>query len=98
MSSKNETNTLPCNYGAYMELLGWSSRMIKGDKRGFVDQKQPALLHQLSFRGKQWHVLCTILGKITHGATGTTSHIEHFHQNHGCNRRPRKDAVAQLFG
>lgn len=98
MSSNNEPNVIPCSYTEYLSLLDWSSRIVKGDKRGFVDANQPALLEQLAFNNVQWQILCTSLGKVTLGAIGTPSHIEHFYQSRGCKRRPRNDAIAQLFG
>lgn len=97
ISTDNTNNTIPCSFTDYIELLDWSSREVKDDKRGAVAQTQPSLLDQLQFNSNQWQILCSSLGKVTHGAIGAPNKVEHFHQSRGCKRRPRTDAVVQLF-
>ncbi|WP_119393786.1 transposase [Salinibius halmophilus] len=96
-SNLNEA-CLPCTQAQYFELLDWSSRVVRADKKGVISIEQPPLLQQLAFNQNQWQILCTSLGKVTHGAIGALNQVEHFHQSRGCKRRPRTDVVVQLFG
>lgn len=91
-------NVLPCTYLAYMELLDWSSRISKPDKRGVVDAKQPPLLAQLDFDHSQWQTICTELGRFTNGALGNSEKLRQYYQARGSTRIPVNAATKQLFG
>ncbi len=43
----------------YLELVDWSGRMIRNDKRGFLDQELPPILARLRISPQQWHVNTT---------------------------------------
>ncbi|RUL74567.1 hypothetical protein EKH80_13900 [Dyella choica] len=38
----------------YLELVDWSGRMVRDDKRGSVAPEVPAALAQLGLRERQW--------------------------------------------
>jgi len=43
----------------YLELLDWTVRIIRNDKRGFIDKKLPPILNRLELDPQQWHRNCT---------------------------------------
>lgn len=43
----------------YLELLDWTGRIIRNDKRGFIDKKLPPILSKLELDPQQWHRNCT---------------------------------------
>jgi len=43
----------------YLELLDWTGRIIRNDKRGFIDKKLPPILNRLELGPQQWHRNCT---------------------------------------
>jgi len=48
---------LPFGLKAYLELVDWSGRARRTDKRGHINNKQPKLLATLGLTGKQWELL-----------------------------------------
>lgn len=91
------TSTLPVTYLAYMDLLDWSSRIVKEGKKGAVDESVPLLLEALDFDHSQWHSVCTELGQA-HGALGNSTNRQKLHRSRGSTRSPQMPQVNKLFG
>ena len=49
--------TLPHTLQDYLELVDWTGRAIRDDKKGFIKLSQPKLLSILKLSGQQWRVL-----------------------------------------
>ena len=45
---------LPYHYCEYLELVDWSGRAIKADKRGAIDNQLPPILTRLGINAKHW--------------------------------------------
>jgi len=43
------TLSIPVNY---LELVDWTGRLVRSDKRGFIGQDKPAILHLLGIDGE----------------------------------------------
>ncbi len=43
----------------YLELVDWTGRIIRNDKRGFIDDALPPILRRLQLSAKQWHLNST---------------------------------------
>ena len=43
----------------YLELVDWTGRIIRNDKRGFIDIALPPILRRLQLSAKQWHLNTT---------------------------------------
>jgi hypothetical protein len=43
----------------YLELVDWTGRIIRSDKRGFIDDELPPILRRLQLSAKQWHLNTT---------------------------------------
>ncbi|GAB1262625.1 transposase [Aurantivibrio plasticivorans] len=50
---------LPFRLLDYLELVEWSGRIIREDKRGFIDQDLPPILERLCIAPEQWLTLTT---------------------------------------
>lgn len=48
---------LPCTLPDYLELVDWTGRAIRPDKKGFITAAQPRLLSTLKLSEQQWRVL-----------------------------------------
>jgi hypothetical protein len=46
---------LPITTQDYLELIGWSARLTRADKRGSVDVDEPPILRKLGLTEHQWH-------------------------------------------
>jgi len=43
----------------YLELVDWTGRIIRNEKRGFISNQLPPILHRLQIPPKQWHLNAT---------------------------------------
>jgi len=43
----------------YLELVDWTGRVIRHDKRGYIDSELPPILHRLQIPREQWHLNAT---------------------------------------
>jgi len=50
---------IPCLWMDYLELVDWTGRVIREDKKGHIPQKIPNILQRLNIQPQQWR-------KITH--------------------------------
>jgi REP element-mobilizing transposase RayT len=55
--------TLPHALQDYLELVDWTGRAIRGDKKGFIKLAQPRLLSTLKLSEQQWRVLALEIQK-----------------------------------
>jgi REP element-mobilizing transposase RayT len=66
-----EPVALPHTLKDYLELVDWTGRAIRGDKKGFIAVAQPRLLSTLNLSEQQWRVLALEIQKksilILHG-------------------------------
>lgn len=46
-------------YPDYLQLVDWTGRIVRHDKRGHIDGKLPPILARLQIDSKQWHVNAT---------------------------------------
>jgi len=52
----NQTRTgIVLAYRDYLELVDWTGRIIRNDKRGYIDNELPPILHRLQVLSEQWH-------------------------------------------
>ena len=54
---------LPYNLKDYLELVDWTGRVIRHDKKGYIKSTQPKLLNILGISDKQWQVLALQIQK-----------------------------------
>ncbi|WP_432468987.1 transposase [Agarivorans sp. Z349TD_8] len=55
----------------YLELVDWTGRIMRPDKRGAIPVQVPALLHSLGLDNETWLRLANDFGKTYHGAVGS---------------------------
>jgi len=67
----------------YLELVDWSGRMIRADKRGVISSETPALLGVLGLDHETWFTLAHDFGKEYHGAVGSLEELALFAEHTG---------------
>ena len=60
----------------YLELLDWTGRAIRHDKRGFIDSDLPPILTRLQISPKHWLKLATEFESRFKGIAGTAESIK----------------------
>ena len=43
------------NFESYLELIDWTGRIIREDRRGYLDDGLPPILNRLDISPVQWH-------------------------------------------
>ena len=51
---KNLHHQLPFNQAEYIQLVEWTGRIIRNDKRGYIDPTTPDILDRLNIDSKRW--------------------------------------------
>ena len=71
VTAQSEPVTLPHTLKDYLELVDWTGRAIRGDKKSFINLTQPKLLSTLKLSEQQRRVLALEIQKksilILHG-------------------------------
>src|SRR5690606_16800113 len=50
---------LPFHFKDYLELVDWTGRIIRDDKRGAIDEALPPILERLDIEPQQWLYMAT---------------------------------------
>jgi len=50
---------IPLKLKDYLELVDWTGRIIRQDKRGHIGQSTPPILERLSLSSESWKILTT---------------------------------------
>lgn len=51
---QNDDRALPFSYNDYLELVDWSGRAIRADKRGYIAEDVPPIMARLNIEPDQW--------------------------------------------
>ena len=67
----------------YLELVDWTGRVIRDDKRGSISSDEPSLLCALGVDSDTWLGLANDFGKDYHGAVGSLEELALFAEHTG---------------
>jgi REP element-mobilizing transposase RayT len=67
----------------YIELVDWTGRVIREDKRGAISGEAPSLLATLGLDNETWFKLANDFGKDYHGAVGSLEELVLFAEHTG---------------
>ena len=56
LESDTLRDQIPYYYREYLELIDWSGRVIRTDKRGAIDDHLPPILARLGIEAEYWHI------------------------------------------
>ncbi|MGF1765655.1 transposase [Aliivibrio kagoshimensis] len=68
---------IPFRLDDYLELVDWSGKQIKPNKRGAIDASAPPVLQQLNVEQKEWLTLCTTLEQNRASIVGEVKSYSH---------------------
>ncbi len=61
--SSLSSSTLPLTVADYLEVVDWTARLTRADKRGAIDAAEPTILRKLGLTERQWNT--QVLGTET---------------------------------
>ncbi|MCH1927076.1 transposase [Shewanella sp. C32] len=74
---------IPFHFADYLELIDWTGRAIRPDKRGAIAETQPKLLHQLGIAADAWKQSATEFSKQYARACGSWAAMCEFKTRQG---------------
>ncbi|MCG6202799.1 transposase [Psychromonas antarctica] len=74
---------IPFSLLDYLELVDWSGRIIRDDKRGAISIQHPQLLSKLGLDSETWISLASSFGKDYQGAVGSLEALAEFASHTG---------------
>jgi hypothetical protein len=66
---------LPISLSDYLELLDWTGRPVRGDKRGGIPEHLSPILSRIGLDGAQWCELVRQFGRTFKRVAGTGEHL-----------------------
>ncbi|NHZ69691.1 MAG: transposase, partial [Thermotogales bacterium] len=80
---KDLTDTLPYCLQDYLELIDWTGRAVREDKRGAISAEIPKILERINIDPGQWQQLMQPKGKLFSSAIGRIDTMRLYAQSIG---------------
>jgi REP element-mobilizing transposase RayT len=81
----------------YLELVDWTGRIMREDKRGAISTQTPALLNTLGLDSATWLSLASDFGKEYHGAVGSLEELALFAEHTGKQWISGKNKLRRMY-
>jgi len=88
---------LPFRLTDYLELVDWTGRIIREDKRGSVSNHLPPILQRLDIEPKHWLYMTRHFESKFKGLVGSAYTLKQACQKLGYQRTPNLNLCKQLF-
>lgn len=88
---------LPFRLTDYLELVDWTGRIIREDKRGRINAKTPPILARLQLEEKNWLYLAQHFESPFKGLVGSVSNLRQACEAFGYQRTPGQHSCACYF-
>ncbi|MET0026039.1 MAG: transposase [Candidatus Thiodiazotropha sp.] len=88
---------LPFQLSDYLELVDWTGRILREDKRGAIPQDLPPILERLQIDPQHWCYMTCHFESRFKGLVGTAYALKQACQNLGFRRSPGMSACARLL-
>jgi len=88
---------IPFTRQDYFELVDWTGRTLREDKRGAIDSQLPPLLQRLGIKPENWIDSVSHFQKYFFDAAGTLSSLEQFRESKNA-KRSGKDRESEPVG
>lgn len=94
----SNTGCLPMRLDQYLELLDWTGRQVRQDKRGAIPGGLAPILERLQLPGESWLELVTNFGRLFRRSAGMPESLRRDAEKRGRRRAVGVRASRQLFG
>lgn len=88
---------LPFRLTDYIELVDWTGRVLRDDKRGHISNQLPPILQRLNIEPKHWHYMAKNFESKFKGLVGTAHKLKQTCENLGYQRTPGLRACLDYF-
>ena len=88
---------IPFHLKDYIELVDWTGRIIREDKRGAIEQQLPPILERIGIQPSQWLILSTQFESRFKGLVGAKEKLKAAAQQLGFQRTPGLESCRLLL-
>ena len=88
---------IPFELTVHIALVEATGRCIRDNKRGYIENHQPAILTRLNIRIENWLILTTKFRTCFHGAVGHADALSEFCQHQELKKRSTLSICQKLF-
>jgi REP element-mobilizing transposase RayT len=74
--SGNKRESIPFSFNEYVQLVDWTGRAIRSDKRGAIDSSLPPILQRLNIDQEVWIESMRLKGNVFGRAMGKLNHLK----------------------
>jgi len=89
--------SIPMSFCDYLELIDWSGRIVRADKRGAIDDRVPPILNRLNIDPSVWQGAMRLKGNVFGRALGQLDHLRLYAQVLGQSRVKGLMQARRLF-
>ncbi|WP_256718004.1 transposase, partial [Shewanella sp. UCD-KL12] len=75
---------IPFHFSDYLQLIDWTGRAIRSDKKGFIDSSRPKLLDELGISSNAWVTSAKEFRRQYSGISGRWDAMCDFKKQHHC--------------
>ena len=94
---QNAQSGIPFHFADYLELIDWTGRAIRPDKKGFIDNQRPKLLKELGIAADAWLTSAKEFRRQYSGISGRWSAMCEFKKQHQCGQWCKGKASSQAL-
>ncbi|MBV1916149.1 MAG: hypothetical protein KUG72_12235 [Pseudomonadales bacterium] len=87
---------IPYNQQDYFELVDWTGRAIREDKRGVIDDRLPSILTRMGIESENWIESVTRFQKHFFDVAGTMTSLNEYQQKQNQRREQQKEGAAPI--
>ena len=92
-----KTPSIPFRVRDYLELVDWTGRMVRVDKRGWIAETAPPVLEALQMDGAQWLGLSLSIQRRALQVIGHPDKLQRYHQSTGRLWSVGQSALRKLY-
>ena len=75
VSAGNNDRAMPYSFEDYLQLVDWTGRCVRADKRGFIAEALPPIARRLGIDGEAWQRAMRPSGNVFGRAMGKLDHL-----------------------
>ena len=88
---------IPFHFADYLELIDWTGRAIRHDKKGYIDNQQPKLLNELGITPDAWLTSAKKFRRQYSGISGRWDSMCEFKNQHNSGKWCKGKASSQTL-
>jgi len=98
VGSRSQEIGLPFTLADYVELVDWTGRIVRDDKRGSINPNLPPILDRLNFEKDAWHTVATQFESQFKQWVGAETRLRRIYKDKNYQRIPSTTRHKALLG